>query len=98
MENLTFAPAYGSGVTVAPGVASAEQVIGAGRKTLMLTNLGSVTCYVRVGFTSVAATVADCPILAGSQVTISKSEDASKVSFVTAAGATSLHIMEGEGF
>ena len=93
----TFNPAYGSGVTVAPGVVSASSTIASGNQSLCLTNLGSVVCYVRVTAAASTATAADYPVPVGAQVTISKSTGAVIVSYVTAAGTGSLHIMHGEG-
>ncbi len=96
--DATFAPSYTKGVTVAPGVASASTTIGAGSKSLCLTNLSTVVCYVRVSSVSASATTADYPVPAGAQVTISKPQDDGIVSYITAAGTSSLHIIPGEGF
>jgi hypothetical protein len=56
-----FNPAYGTGITVAPTNTSASSTIGVGSKSLVLTNLGSLTIYVRVGTGSTTATTADYP-------------------------------------
>lgn len=93
-----FSPTYGSGVTVAPGVASASSTVGFGAKALVITNLGSVTVYVRVGEGSQTATTADYPVLAATQVTISKAQDQNTVAYITASGTGSVHIMAGEGY
>ncbi len=94
----SFNPRYGSGVTVAPGVASAESPLPAGEKSICLTNLGTVACYVRVGFSGLTATAADYPIPPSAQVVITKAQDQSAIAYVTASGTASLHIMTGEGF
>jgi hypothetical protein len=96
--NATFNPAYGAGVTVAPGVASASTAVGEGKKTLCITNLNNIVTYVRVGGSGVAATVADYPVPALGQVSISKDQDQTHVAYITAAGVGSLHIIPGEGF
>lgn len=96
--HATFAPSYTKGITVAPGIASASTTIGKGSKTLCLTNLSTTVCYVRVSTGSATATAADYPVPAGAQVTISKPQDDDTVSYVTAAGTASLHILPGEGF
>ena len=93
-----FMPAYTQGITVSPGVTSASSPIGLGAKSLCLTNLGSVTCYVRAGQSGIAATAADYPVLPNTQVTIEKFQDFSTVAYITASGTGSLHIMPGEGF
>lgn len=94
----TFNPSYGAGVTVAPGIASASSLVGLARKSLCLTNLGSVVCYVRVGVAGIAATAADYPVPVGGQVSITKDQDHTTVAYITAAGTGSLHIIPGEGF
>lgn len=94
----TFNPSYGSGITVAPGAASASSAMGRGRKSLCLTNLGSVVCYVRVGPSPQTATAADYPIPVGGQVTITKAQDSDTIAYIAPGGTGSLHIMSGEGF
>ena len=93
----TFAPAYGQGITVSPAAASASSTIGVGSKSLTLTNLGAEVCYVRVGKAGIVATTADYPLLAGTQVSISKFQDDTTVAYISAVG-TSLHIIPGEGW
>lgn len=94
----TFDPAYTRGQTISVTSTSAPITIGLGTKSLCLTNLGTTACYVRVSTGTVAATAADYPVLGGSQVTITKSQDMDTVSAVTASGTTSLHVIPGEGF
>jgi hypothetical protein len=93
-----FNPAYGTGITVAPTGTSASSTIGVGSKSLVLTNLGSLTIYVRVGTGSTTATTADYPVLAATQVTVSKAQDQNTVAYITASGTGSIHIMAGEGY
>lgn len=94
----TFAPSYTKGATVAPATGSASTIIGKGAKSLCLTNLSTVVCYVRVSTGAATATAADYPVPANAQVSISKPQDDDTVSYVTAAGTSSLHIIPGEGF
>ena len=95
----TFGPAYGTGVTVAPGVASASSTLGRGSKSIVLTNLSAtITAYVRIGTGATTATTADYPVLPNTQVTISKDQDANTVAYITSSGTGSLHIMAGEGY
>ena len=95
----SFAPAYGTGVTVAPTTVSASSTLGLGSKSLVITNLSaSVPSYVRVGTSSATATTADYPVLPGTQVSISKAQDANVVAYITASSTGSLHIMAGEGY
>jgi len=94
----TFAPAYGSGQTVAPIGTSASVTLGQGSCSLCITSLNTVQCYVRIGTSGVVATTADYPVPTTGQVTISKSQDFDTIAFVTSIGTGSLHIMAGEGF
>lgn len=94
----TFNPAYGSGQAVAPGAASARVALGAGQKTVCITSLNAVQCYVRVGDSTVTASTADYPIPSNGQVTITKFQDYDHIAFIAPAGGGSLHIMTGEGF
>lgn len=98
----TFNPIYTQGVTVAPAAVSAYTVNNwIGSKSLCLTNLGTVICYVRTFKFSdgvKAATTADYPVPFG-QVTITKAEDHDAVSYIVVGGVVgSLHIIPGEGF
>lgn len=92
-----FQPSYTLGQVVAPAAAAASITIGAGSKQLCLTNLGSNICYVRVGTGTIAATTADMAVPPGVQITISKAQDDSVLSHISALG-TSLHVIPGEGF
>lgn len=94
----TFAPAYGQGVTVAPGAATASVTIPQGSRSLVLTNLGSTVCYMRVTQGASSATIADYPVTPGAQVSISKAQVSDTVSYICPGGTTSLHIISGDGF
>lgn len=91
-------PAYGSGQVLTPAAASATVSIAKGNKQQVLTNLGANVCYVRIGAVGLgAATTADFPIPAGAQVVVTRSDDDTQLSHISASGTT-LHIMGGEGF
>lgn len=93
-----IAPAYGTGQVVTPAAASATVALTKGSNQLVLTNVGAAVCYVRVGDTGMpAATTADFPVPANTQVTITKAQDQNALSHISAVGTT-LHIMNGEGF
>ena len=96
---LAFQPAYNSGVTVTPNVTSASVTLGFTSESLVFTNLGTTTVYVRVGTASsgAPATTSGYPVLVGSQVSIGKDQDEDTVSFISPGGAGSLHIMQGIG-
>jgi hypothetical protein len=94
----TFNPSYGSGIIVAPGVTTASSLIGVGRKSLCLTNLSAIVCYVRSGPVGTVATTADYPVPAGAQVSITKFQDDNTVAYIAPGGTSSLHIIPGEGW
>ena len=94
----TFAPGYGTGVTEVTGIASAANTVQENTASVVLTNLGTVTVYVRIGAAAAAATVADYPVLAGTQVSVSKARDDSHISHISPDGAGSLHYIAGAGF
>lgn len=98
MNKQPIQPAYGSGVPLAPGAASATATVAKGNKQLILTNTGANICYVRVGPATVAAaTVADYPVPAGAQVVVTKAQDDNTIAHISPLGTT-LHAMGGEGF
>jgi len=94
----TFNPGFGTGVTVAPGSTSARNAMAVGSQSLCLTNLGTVTVFLRTGDVTSVATVADYPLLPAQQTTITRRQDDTHVAYITASGTGSLHIMAGEGF
>lgn len=95
----TFNPVYGTGVVVAPGAASASSTISTNATSLVLTNLGVETCFVRVGKGAQTASNKDYPVLAGTQLSLSKDREDTTIAYISAsATATSLHIMVGEGW
>jgi hypothetical protein len=95
----TFAPAYGRGFAVAPGVATGSSSIPVNTQTLCITSRNSVECFVRVGKgVGLAATTADYLVPPNGQVSISKFLDYDRIAYIAPAGGGSLHIMPGEGF
>jgi len=97
---IPFQPAYNGGVTVAPGVSSASTNFGPNTsESLVLTNLGTTTVYVRVGSSAntVTASTKDYPVVAGSQVSLGKTLDDNVVAYISPGGTGSLHIILGRG-
>jgi hypothetical protein len=90
-------PAYNTGQTLSPAAGAATATLTTGSKQLILTNLGTNPCYVRVGTGTITATTNDYPVPAGAQVVITKAMLDDKLSHISAAGTT-LHVMNGEGF
>jgi hypothetical protein len=101
MIDQTFAPAYGSGASVASVTAtSGSTQMGIGSKSIVVTNTGANSVYVRTGLTGLTAVAGtDYIVLALSQVSISKPQDHTHISYVCdTALASSLHIIPGEGY
>ena len=98
MSDKTFSPGYGTGQTFTTGASSAGGTIAASSDSLALTNLGTVTIYIRIGGSAVAATIADYPLLSGNQVTVSRQSANGHISHISPDGAGSLHVMAGAGF
>jgi hypothetical protein len=98
----SFIPAYGSGQTVAPDIASASVSLGGGSqcKSLQLVNLSAtLVAYVRCGTSAagVTATTADLPVLPNSRIVIGKDQSHDTVAHISPGGTGSLHILPGEG-
>jgi hypothetical protein len=96
---LAFQPAYNTGVMVTPNVTSQSVKLGFTSESLVFTNLGGTTVFVRVGTATsgTPATISGYPVVAGSQVSIGKDQDDDTVSFISPGGAGSLHIIQGIG-
>jgi hypothetical protein len=96
--NAPFSPVYGSGTLQGTTAVAALVAVGAGNKSLVLTNTGAVVEYVRVGDSSVVAVAyTDYPVPPYSQVVISKAPQFTHLSVVSPAGAGFLHVIAGEG-
>jgi hypothetical protein len=97
---IPFQPAYNSGVTVTSGATTDFTTFGPNTsESVVLTNLGTTTVFVRVGssLNTVEASVADYPVVAGSQVSLGKTLDDNVVAYISPDGAGSLHIILGRG-
>jgi hypothetical protein len=95
---IPFQPAYNGGVSVTPTSSSALTDFGPNTsESVVLTNLGTTTVYVRVGSSAITASTKDYPVLAGSQVSLGKTLDDNVVAYISPDGAGSLHIILGRG-
>lgn len=93
-----ISPAYGKGIAVAPGAATANATIEKGNKQHILTNTGANPCYVRIGKgAALTASAADYLVPAGAQVVVTRSMDDDTIAFIAPLGTT-LHAIPGEGF
>ena len=93
MTKRTFLPGYGSGVLAVTSASSAAATVNTNSVGMLLTNTGTVTVYVRIGEEAAAATTADVPVLAGSQVAVSKANSHGHLSHISPDGAGELHYM-----
>lgn len=89
-----FSQRLGSNQVVTPAAASATVTINRQDNAVRLVNSGANICYVRIG--AGAATTADIPVRANSEILIRKSTEETSLSHISAAGTT-LNIATGEG-
>lgn len=90
-----FRPRYGSNQVVTPAAASASITIDKDDTAVRLVNSGANICYVRVRNSAGAATTADLPIRAGSEIIVRKGGDDTILSHISATGTT-LNVQTGE--
>jgi hypothetical protein len=96
---LAFQPNYNNGVIVSPTATSDNILFGFTSETVVFTNLGDSIVYIAIGNSNntVTASLADYPIVVGSQVSIGKDQDDDVVAFFAPAGSGSLHFINGIG-
>lgn len=104
MDLRPFAPSYGQNLVVAPAAASANSPIRADDTQVRVCNSGAAIGYFRT-YSSVAAaavaalgvaTAADCVVLPGTCVIVSKSMDHDRIAYISATGTT-FQVMSGDG-
>lgn len=91
-----FAPNFGSNAVATPGASSASISIAPNDNCVRLVNTGANVCYVKVGTGTIAATTADLPVRAGSEVIIRKALGHDKLAHISASGTT-LNVQTGNG-
>lgn len=81
----------GKRVAATTSASAAVALVGSGN-IIVLTNVGTVECYVALGNSSVAATLSHFPVLAGTMITLSLPADKTSayISAITASGSTTL--------
>lgn len=92
-----FNPSYTQGQTVTAGAAALSITLDGSAKQVVVTNTGSNIAYVRTGTGTFSATTTDFPVLAGTQVAITKGDGAVTLSYISAVGTT-LHVIPGGGW
>lgn len=97
-SDVTFSPAWGSGVTLSCTNTTSNTKVGEARQQLVVTNLGTVSVYFRSGNSAVVATTADYVLPPLQQVSITHAQDHTHIAGITASGSASLHIIKGTGF
>lgn len=96
---LAFQPNYNNGFIVSPTATSDNILFGFTSETVVFTNLGDSIVYIAIGNSNntVTASLADYPIVVGSQVSIGKDQDDDVVAFFAPSGSGSLHFINGIG-
>ncbi len=94
-----FAPAFGNGLLLSPGVASATTAFPNNSNAVELTNLGATRVSVAFGNTNAvtASLNADYTIMPGMKIVVTKNRDYEFVAHISSAAGGSLHIIPGEG-
>jgi hypothetical protein len=95
----TFAPGYGTGITVAATTTSSNTALRGGSQQVCVTNKDAANAiYFRTTPASDAvATAADYIVLPGQQVSVTRAQDHAFIAIVTAAGTASVHVIIGDG-
>jgi len=94
-----FAPNYGAGLLLAPGVASAVTSFPNNSEAVELTNLGATRVSIRFQETSTGTALldADYTILPGMKIVVTKNRAYQYIAHISSAAGGSLHIIPGEG-
>lgn len=93
-----FQPDRGTNQNVTTGAASASVTVKADSKSIRFTNSGNTNpCHVRVGIGSQTATTADMVINPLESIVCHKADGENTVAYLQSGGATTLHIITGEG-
>lgn len=100
MPNLAFTPQKARTASLSVTAATGNVDVGTSSSCLVLTNIGSSTCYVELGTTSAITAVATTafPVLPASQVIISRNPSYRYVAAICGgADTTTLRITPSEG-
>lgn len=104
MDLRPFNPSYGQNQVVTPAAASAAINVRADDTQVRICNSGAAIGYFRT-FSSLAAaavpalgvaTVADCPVLAGQTLIVTKDMSHDRLAHISATGTT-FQVMTGDG-
>lgn len=95
----TFAPGYGTGITISTTTTSSNTALRAGSQQVVVTNIDATNAvYFRTTPDGAAsATSADYLVLPGQQVSITRAQDHAFIAAIAAAGTPSLHVITGDG-
>lgn len=97
MSTRPFCPHKGSNQQVTAAGTSAQITLDATDPSVRVVNTGSTNAvHVRIGKTSVTATVADTPVLPGQALVLRKGEDEDALAYISASGTT-LEVQTGDG-
>lgn len=100
MVNEPFHPAYGLTQSVSVSAVAASVNIGPGSRQIMIANPTTHIIFVRVNAPgqTTAATVADCPVVGGSRLIISRDPNVTNnVSVIAVGGNGTVYLCPGDG-
>lgn len=95
----TFAPGYGTGVTISASTTSSNTEIRPGSLSVCVTNTDNThIIYFRTSPVSTdVATNKDYLVMPGQQVSVSKAGDHDRIAVLAASGTPSVHVIIGDG-
>jgi hypothetical protein len=95
----TFAPGYGTGVTISTTTTSSNTALRPGSQQVVVSNTDNTNIvYIRTCPNSTdVATAADYLVFPGQQVSITRAQDHAFIALVAAAGTPSVHVIIGDG-
>lgn len=97
-SGIPFKPFLGLTKNISVTTSTAEITISGSPQQLVLTNTGTVVCFVRWGVgTQTAVATTDLPILPGSASVVSCPGSTTNVAAITASGSTTLYVTPGNG-
>ena len=95
----TFAPGYGTGITISATTTSSNTALRPGSQQVVVTNRdasNAIYCRVAPSGTDVA-TAADYIVLPGQQVSLTRAQDYGFIAVIAASGTASVHVITGDG-
>lgn len=93
-----FQPKRGANQAVTTGAVSASVAIDPVAKSVRIVNFDATNAvFIRIGEGPQAASAADLPVRANSEIIVQKGDGEGTIAYISAAGTPVIHIQTGEG-